>query len=167
MIRCQSCHEFVELQLDLFLPIAEIAHTYTCLVCGANDATSNTDIEDYDFPAFVLMETDNNRLINARRSTDTGTFLAGKTVKGNTSEIESSGPLPPPEPFNQYFKTSVIIVLISLFYLLIALPLILFSEIHGFFKVFLFLISVPSALYARFKAEVLQDQLNRVKRVKV
>ena len=28
-------------------------------------------------------------MIIARRSTDTGTFLAGKTVKGNTSEIES------------------------------------------------------------------------------
>jgi hypothetical protein len=130
MIRCQSCHEFFELQLDLFLPIAEIAHT--CLVCGANDATSNTDIEDYGFPAII-----------ARRSTDTGTFLAGKTVKGNTSEIESSGPLPLPEPF----KTSVIIVLISLFYLLIALPLILFTEIHSFFKVLLFLISVPSVEY--------------------
>ena len=37
----------------------------------------------------IKIDTDNNRLIIARRSTDTGTFLAGKTVKGNTSEIES------------------------------------------------------------------------------
>lgn len=149
MIRCQSCHEFVEFQLDLFLPIAEIAHTYTCLVCGANDATSNTDIEDYGFPAII-----------ARRSTDTGTFLAGKTVKGNTSEIESSGPL----PHLELRKTSLIIVLIGLFYLLIALPLIFFSEIHSFFKVLLFLISVPSALYARFKAEGLNDLIEQIKK---
>ena len=151
MIRCQSCHEFVELQLDLFLPIAKIAHTYTCRVCGANDATSNTDIDGYGFPAII-----------ARRSTDTGTFLAWKTVKGNTSEIESSGPRPNPV----LFHPSMSIILNCIFFFF-AQYLVWFTEIHMFFKVLLYIVSIPAAIYARIKADELNQLLNGRQRVKL